>query len=97
MSEYLPEEVDRQELALVVSKPRVFLWIFPLVLRVKERGRSSDLGMRLNWRIACGKGDVLAITGTNGKTTTTSLSGRHYGTCRSSVFVVGNIGNPLHM
>ena len=43
---------------------------------------------------AFGKGDVLAITGTNGKTTTTSLLGAIMEHARNSVFVVGNIGNP---
>ena len=42
----------------------------------------------------CTKGKIAAITGTNGKTTTTALTGeimKHY--C-DSVFVVGNIGDP---
>lgn len=41
-----------------------------------------------------GKGDVLAITGTNGKTTTTALLGEIMKNYKESVFVVGNIGNP---
>jgi len=41
-----------------------------------------------------GKGDVLAITGTNGKTTTTALLGEIMKAYKESVFVVGNIGNP---
>lgn len=40
------------------------------------------------------KGDVLAITGTNGKTTTTSLLGEIMKVHQESVFVVGNIGTP---
>lgn len=42
----------------------------------------------------CSKGKLAAITGTNGKTTTTALTGeimRHF---YKSVFVVGNIGDP---
>lgn len=42
----------------------------------------------------CGKGKVAAITGTNGKTTTTSLVGEIMKTQYPSVFVVGNIGEP---
>ncbi len=38
---------------------------------------------------------VIAITGTNGKTTTTSLLGRILEHCGRRVFVGGNIGNPL--
>ena len=41
------------------------------------------------------KGRVLAITGTNGKTTTTALLGKIMKDDRGmSVFVVGNIGTP---
>mgnify|MGYP000217130452 CR=1 FL=1 len=42
----------------------------------------------------CSQGKLIAITGTNGKTTTTALTGeimRHF---FNSVFVVGNIGDP---
>ena len=42
----------------------------------------------------CGKGEILGITGTNGKTTTTSLLGEIMKNAFESVFVVGNIGNP---
>ena len=41
-----------------------------------------------------GKGDVLAITGTNGKTTTTALLGEIMKAYREHTYVVGNIGNP---
>ncbi|MEF2734404.1 MAG: UDP-N-acetylmuramoyl-L-alanine--D-glutamate ligase, partial [Blautia sp.] len=40
------------------------------------------------------EGTVLAITGTNGKTTTTALLGEIMKAYTDSVFVVGNIGNP---
>lgn len=41
-----------------------------------------------------GKGDVIGITGTNGKTTTTSLVGAIMAAYCKDVDVVGNIGNP---
>lgn len=41
-----------------------------------------------------GRGDVLAITGTNGKTTTTALLGEIMKAYQEEVYVVGNIGNP---
>ena len=41
-----------------------------------------------------GKGDVLAITGTNGKTTTTTLLGEIMKAYKEHTYVVGNIGNP---
>ncbi|MBE5882182.1 MAG: UDP-N-acetylmuramoyl-L-alanine--D-glutamate ligase [Lachnospiraceae bacterium] len=40
------------------------------------------------------QGDVLAITGTNGKTTTTTLLGEIMKNYKESIYVVGNIGNP---
>lgn len=40
------------------------------------------------------RGRVFAITGTNGKTTTTSLLGEIMKTAQDDVFVVGNIGTP---
>ncbi|MBW2545577.1 MAG: UDP-N-acetylmuramoyl-L-alanine--D-glutamate ligase, partial [Deltaproteobacteria bacterium] len=41
------------------------------------------------------KKPAIAITGTNGKTTTTSLLGEILAHCGKRVFVGGNIGNPL--
>ena len=40
------------------------------------------------------KGSVMAITGTNGKTTTTTLVGEIMKAFNEKTFVVGNIGNP---
>ncbi len=48
--------------------------------------------VELAWQ--AGRGTVLAITGTNGKTTTTALLGRIMADARDSVYVVGNIGTP---
>lgn len=42
----------------------------------------------------CTKGKLAAITGTNGKTTTTALTGEIMKHFCESVFVVGNIGDP---
>lgn len=42
----------------------------------------------------CSKGKLAAITGTNGKTTTTALTGEIMKSFYDSVFVVGNIGDP---
>ncbi|MBE0572416.1 MAG: UDP-N-acetylmuramoyl-L-alanine--D-glutamate ligase, partial [Ignavibacteriaceae bacterium] len=38
------------------------------------------------------KGKIIAITGTNGKTTTTSLCGHVFNTCEYKTHVAGNIG-----
>lgn len=42
----------------------------------------------------CARGRLAAITGTNGKTTTTALTGEIMKSFYESVFVVGNIGDP---
>lgn len=42
----------------------------------------------------CSKGKLAAITGTNGKTTTTALTGEILKAYYKEVFVVGNIGTP---
>lgn len=42
----------------------------------------------------CAKGKLAAITGTNGKTTTTALTGEIMKSFYETVFVVGNIGDP---
>lgn len=86
----LPEAVVRS-LALVVLSPGV-----PGDLPLVEKLRAQQLPIWGEVELAYryGRGDVLAITGTNGKTTTTSLLGEIIKTCRESVFVVGNIGTP---
>lgn len=63
----------------------------PLVLEAKEAGINvwGEIELAYNYD----KGTVLAITGTNGKTTTTALVGRIVGAWKEKTFVVGNIGN----
>lgn len=64
----------------------------PLVIRLKERGIPVWGEIELGYR--CQKGKILAITGTNGKTTTTSLLGEIMKASGADVKVVGNIGIP---
>lgn len=63
-----------------------------VALRISDAGIQIWGEIELAFRFA--KGKTLAITGTNGKTTTTSLLGKIMSDYYSSVFVVGNIGNP---
>ena len=63
----------------------------PVVNRMREQGILITGEVELAYEAA--KGDVLAITGTNGKTTTTALLGEIMGSYKKT-FVVGNIGNP---
>ncbi len=64
----------------------------PLVLKLEEKGKPVWGEVELAY--ACGKGKVFAITGTNGKTTTTALAGEIMKTYFDDVYVVGNIGIP---
>ena len=85
-----PEE-EMESLDLVVMSPGVPTDL-PVVLAMKEKG--IPVWGEIELPYVCGKGDVLGITGTNGKTTTTSLLGEIMKNARDSVFVVGNIGTP---
>src|SRR2546422_1023670 len=49
--------------------------------------------LELGWRVM--EADLIAITGTNGKTTTTALTGELVGGTVRPVLVGGNIGTPL--
>ena len=64
----------------------------PPVQRIRDHGVRIWGEVELAW--ACSRGDVLAITGTNGKTTTTSLLGAIMHAWKEEVYVVGNIGTP---
>ena len=80
-----------ESLDLVVLSPGVPTDL-PLVKRFYEMGLPVWGEVELAYRT--GKGRVLAITGTNGKTTTTALLGKIMKDACPSVFVVGNIGTP---
>ncbi len=84
----LSDEVIR-ELSLVVPSPAVPL-DSPTMLRLKEAGIPIWSEIELAYNYA--KGKLIAITGTNGKTTTTTLVGEIMKAYYSSVYVVGNIG-----
>lgn len=86
----LPAEVQ-DSLDLVVLSPGVPTDL-PLVKGFYDQGLPVWGEVELAYQT--GKGQVLAITGTNGKTTTTALLGKIMGDARPSVFVVGNIGTP---
>ena len=77
------------ELALVVPSPAVPLDA-PTVLRIKEKNIPIWSEIELAYNFA--KGKIVAITGTNGKTTTTTLVGEIMKAYFKSSYVVGNIG-----
>jgi UDP-N-acetylmuramoylalanine--D-glutamate ligase len=63
-----------------------------LVTNIKEAGIPVIGEVELAYRYE--KGTLIAITGTNGKTTTTALTGKIMADHLGKAFIVGNIGNP---
>ena len=85
------EKEELETLDLAVLSPGVPVDL-PIVEAMKNAGVKIWGEIELAYR--CGRGNVLAITGTNGKTTTTSLLGEIMGAAYEDVRVVGNIGVP---
>ena len=86
----LPESV-MEEFDLVVLSPGVPTDL-PMVNAI--RGKKIPIIGEIELAYQCAKGKILAITGTNGKTTTTALLGEIMKNYFSDVKVVGNIGIP---
>ncbi len=83
---------DIRKYRQVILSPGVPLDI-PLVIEAKRYGLEVISEIEWAWRqLRC---PVVAITGTNGKTTTTELIGRIFEEAGKRVFVGGNIGRPL--
>ena len=62
------------------------------IKRIRAKGIPVWGEVELAWQM--GKGEVMAITGTNGKTTTTALTGQIMKDYFPDVYIVGNIGTP---
>lgn len=86
----LPEEV-MDTLDLAVLSPGVPTDL-PFVIKLQDK--KIPVWGEIELAYACGSGRLVAITGTNGKTTTTALTGAILREYYDSVFVVGNIGLP---
>lgn len=86
----LPDEV-KESVELLVLSPGV-----PVDTEFVDdfRKRGVRIWGEIELAYELGHGKVAAITGTNGKTTTTSLVGEIMKAYYDSVYVVGNIGNP---
>ena len=84
-------EEARKTLDLVVMSPGVPTDL-PIVKTLRTQGLPIWGEVELAYQM--GKGKVLAITGTNGKTTTTAMLGKIMSDYLDSVYVVGNIGTP---
>jgi len=77
---------------LIVISPGVPDQI-PILKRVRELGIRIISEIELAYHFC--KAPIIAITGTNGKTTTTTLTGEIFKEACSEVVVGGNIGRPL--
>lgn len=77
---------------MIVISPGVPHTIAPL-----EKARQQGIPVIGEIELACRfiQAPIVAISGTNGKTTTTELLGRMLSTAGMRVFVGGNIGNPI--
>ncbi|MFA6670645.1 MAG: UDP-N-acetylmuramoyl-L-alanine--D-glutamate ligase [Bacillota bacterium] len=77
---------------LAVISPGVPMDI-PMVRRIAESGREVISEVELAFRLT--GTPIVAITGTNGKTTTTALTGEIFSLSGRTTHVVGNIGTPV--
>lgn len=77
---------------LIVLSPGVPLTLPPLA-EAREKGIEVISELELAWRFL--RGTVVAVTGSNGKTTTVSLLGKIFAEAGRAVQVGGNIGTPL--
>ena len=85
-----PEGVsDLGPLDLVVVSPGIPLDI-PFISQLKKDNISIIGEIELAYRLSSAK--IVAITGTNGKTTTTALTGEIFKNAKENTYIVGNIG-----
>jgi UDP-N-acetylmuramoylalanine--D-glutamate ligase len=77
---------------LIVPSPGVPLTL-PALVKAKGKGIEVISELELAWRFL--RGTVVAVTGSNGKTTTVTLLGRIFAEAGRRVQVGGNIGIPL--
>ena len=81
-----------ENIDLVVVSPGVPLDL-PFIKNIKEK--VEIIGeVELSYRLS-NLPKIIGITGTNGKTTTTSLVSSIFKEAKEDVFTVGNIGNPV--
>ncbi|MDO5409297.1 MAG: UDP-N-acetylmuramoyl-L-alanine--D-glutamate ligase [Lachnospiraceae bacterium] len=95
--ELTPQMASQAELCVI--SPGIPLEV-PFVQVLKNA--SVPVWSEIELAFRAGKGRLAAITGTNGKTTTTALVGEIFANAAESAFTVGNIGIPytqeaLHM
>ena len=89
LGELSQEQIDRA-LACVIS-PGISIHR-PWVKALRDANVPVISEIELAWE--CSAGRLAAITGTNGKTTTTTLTGELFATVDQEVYTLGNIGIP---
>ena len=86
-----PENID--DIDMTVVSPGVPLDL-PFILKIKSKNIEIIGEVELAYRLS--KNPIfIGITGTNGKTTTTSLVGEIFKKANRDTYIVGNIGNPV--
>lgn len=85
-------EVNKEKVDLIVISPGVPLNI-PPVLAAYEEGVPVWGELELAYKMYSGM--IIGITGTNGKTTTTSLIGQMFLDAEMPTIIAGNIGKPF--
>ncbi len=88
---YHPENIE--DIDLVVVSPGVPLDL-PFIIKIKEANLEIIGEVELAYRLSDSP-MFIGITGTNGKTTTTSMVGEIFKRANKDTYIVGNIGNPV--
>ena len=86
-------DADIDDIDMTVVSPGVPLDL-PFILKIKSKNIEIIGEVELAYRLS--KNPIfIGITGTNGKTTTTSLVGEIFKKANRDTYIVGNIGNPV--
>ena len=89
-----PKSEDIKDIDFAVVSPGVPLEL-DYIVEIKNLGKEVISEIELAYRVGIEKKiDFIGITGTNGKTTTTSIVGEIIKRAGFETYVVGNIGNP---
>lgn len=82
--------INLKHIDLIVKSPGITNDI-PIILQAKEKNLEIITDLELAYRIAT-TNNIISITGTNGKTTTSTLVGKIFKDMGFNTFVAGNIG-----
>ncbi|MEG0685550.1 MAG: Mur ligase family protein, partial [Coprobacillus sp.] len=88
-----PDELFERDFDFVVKNPGIN-YHKPFVLRLKERGIPVYTEIELAYQVSLLQ-NYIAVTGTNGKTTTVTLIDEILKAAKHKVCLAGNVGTPL--